>query len=298
MVFQVIEENGQKKIQPLTSDARVGNPLGTIIAVYSNHIPDGYLPCNGVAFDQTQYPALYALLGDNHTPDLRECVLVGIGQSDNDYDVSTNPTGIQDHDVYTLGQFKDDQLQGHTHNQIYLLPNYAMRDAPSYQGGSGYGWTYPSSATTENTGRKGTTTHGKQIGVNYVIKAVPGIEESQADYVADVIKDYVDAGESYSTTEVKTNKTWIDGKPIYRRVFTNLSVTATDNNWHNLFANDDNIQTITNFNCNGTDNTTYDVNVASQFLFRIYNNYVQYMRTVAYSAGFNLVMFEYTKTTD
>lgn len=37
--------------------------------------------------------------------------------------------------------------------------------------------------------------------------------------------------EYYSTTETKTNKVWIDGKPIYRRVFTGLSVTLAESSW-------------------------------------------------------------------
>ena len=34
------------------------------------------------------------------------------------------------------------------------------------------------------------------------------------------VKDYVDNSNSYSTQEVKTGGTWIDGKPIYRKVVT------------------------------------------------------------------------------
>lgn len=37
-----------------------------------------------------------------------------------------------------------------------------------------------------------------------------------------VQKKYVDDANSYSTTEIKTGGTWIDGKPIYRKVFTDL----------------------------------------------------------------------------
>ena len=73
------DNNNQKYIQPMTSDARIGNPLGTILAVYTTRCPVGYLPCDGSAYDTTQYPALYALLGSDHLPDLREATLKGIG---------------------------------------------------------------------------------------------------------------------------------------------------------------------------------------------------------------------------
>ena len=73
MLFQVVIENGVKKLVPLTADAGAGNPVGTIIAFYGNTAPSGYLTCDGRQFDENTYPVLYALLGDNHTPDLREC---------------------------------------------------------------------------------------------------------------------------------------------------------------------------------------------------------------------------------
>ena len=34
--------------------------------------------------------------------------------------------------------------------------------------------------------------------------------------------DYINKAEEYSTSEVKTNKRWIDGKPIYRKVLNNF----------------------------------------------------------------------------
>lgn len=41
------------------------------------------------------------------------------------------------------------------------------------------------------------------------------------DYDAKIqeLEEKVEADDTYSTTEVKTNKKWIDGKPIYRKTF-------------------------------------------------------------------------------
>jgi hypothetical protein len=64
--------NGDKS--PVTSSAvarsvsLAGVPVGATLSFYSNTVPETFLPCNGVAFDENQYPALYAMLGDNHTP--------------------------------------------------------------------------------------------------------------------------------------------------------------------------------------------------------------------------------------
>ena len=67
MLVQIITENGQKKVIPLTADTGAGNPVGTIIVVCSNQIPSNYLPL-GTQYNTTLYPILYALLGTDTTP--------------------------------------------------------------------------------------------------------------------------------------------------------------------------------------------------------------------------------------
>lgn len=52
-----------------------------------------------------------------------------------------------------------------------------------------------------------------------------------------IIKD----AEIYSTSEVKTNKVWVDGEPIYRKVLTGK--LGSMNNWNNIYAG--NFKTIT-----------------------------------------------------
>lgn len=157
MIGQAYDDNGTMRIRNLAGAASGGLPLGTIIAMYDNVVPYGYLPCNGTQYDITQYPRLYLLLSSQYLPDLRECTLVGIGQN------STHT--IAAHDVYTLGQFKDDQLQQITSS---VLTNG--------KGGNVAGVLYSetSGGTSVYPYRAGATTHGKQIGVNYCIKALTG----------------------------------------------------------------------------------------------------------------------------
>mgnify|MGYP002621645839 CR=1 FL=1 len=117
--------------------------------------------------------------GDGSTtfnvPDLREATPVGVGEND-------TPT-IAEHDVYTLGQFKDDQIQNITGNTksstfngdgatggvgaIRLTQNTFNRQLSA---GSSTGW-FDISFDASRVARTGTTTHGKQLGVNYIIKA-------------------------------------------------------------------------------------------------------------------------------
>ena len=139
-------------------------------------VPHGYLACDGREVSRTTYSALFAKIGTKYgngdeintfnLPDFRECVLIGAGKS--------TRADIASHDIYTLGQFKDDQFQGHEHN--YLYRQFEDRKANPSSG------TYiarnettgkTTAIVTDNTNgtpRVGSTTHGKQIGVNYIIK--------------------------------------------------------------------------------------------------------------------------------
>lgn len=63
---------------------------------------------------------------------------------------------------------------------------------------------------------------------NYV---VPSSEITQIEsYIDEGIAEVKEAGLSYNTTETKTGGTWIDGKPIYRKVI-GPTTSATSNTW-------------------------------------------------------------------
>ena len=141
--------------------------IGSITAYAGSTAPSGYLMCDGSAISRTDYADLFAVIGTTYgngdgsttfnIPDCRESALVGIG---------TRGSGVDTHDTYTLGEFKDDQIQQHTHNY----------NAPAYPSGvyTQSGGTGPSgilaSTSENNTGRSGSVTRGKRLGVNYIIK--------------------------------------------------------------------------------------------------------------------------------
>ena len=181
MLGQVKTIDGVKQIVPLTSDTRIGNPLGTIIAVYTTRCPSGYLPCDGSVYDTTQYPALYALLGSNHTPDLREVTLKGIG-------LNSNTTSHVSVSGLSVGDYLEDRVQN-----LYDS-NFVFSETRSVAAGANATTIVDDADGTNSLStRFGPTTEVKAVGVNYVIKATPGLEESQADYVAGIIEDYVDS---------------------------------------------------------------------------------------------------------
>ena len=159
-----------------------GVPVGSVIDYWGTTDPDDWFICDGrdtTGTDielETNYPVLYAILGNsNKLPDLRECVTVGAGKNTtNIFDSTENPDpsdpsvfGTQAHDVYTVGEFKDDQLQDHTH----VYTKYNNRKDVNWSSAA-HIWVGESPANTSSpTGRIGTTTHGKQVGCNKIIKA-------------------------------------------------------------------------------------------------------------------------------
>ena len=170
-----------------------GLPVGAIVPFFGPAPNLEWLECDGTDTTgtsrelQTHYPALYSYLGNtNVLPDLRECSLVGVGKNETyvfdstELDPATGTQGSQDHDVYTVGEFKDDQFQGHRHQSNN---RYCNDGAERYGGNIGNGissttgYVYSdiiSAQTSVNNGipRYGTTTHGKRLGVTYCIKAV------------------------------------------------------------------------------------------------------------------------------
>ena len=167
-------------------------PVGTISAYGGETAPSGWLLCQGQAVSRTTYAELFKAIGTSfgtgdgsttfNLPDLRETVPVGSG---------TRGSGVTAHDTYSVGTFKDDQLQDHQHYHYSGRRNgwdiYAANS-----GESTYGMLSTSSTVHDNgsyigevyNGRRGTTTHGKQLGVNYIIKAVQSAVP--ADIVAGV----------------------------------------------------------------------------------------------------------------
>ena len=158
-------------------------PIGAIQAFGGSSAPAGWLLCQGQAISRTTYAALFAVIGtaygagDGSTtfnlPDPREAALVGAGTN------VLNAGSIAAHNAVNLGAFQDDQFQTHAHH-VYINndPNYPVLSNKNLKADGEDYWnvnpsgTYPIVASTEYEGnRAGTTTHGKQLGVNYIIKA-------------------------------------------------------------------------------------------------------------------------------
>ena len=151
-------------------------PVGTILSGLYTTAPDGFLLCNGQEVAIADYFELYTVIGSLaecqsknegmfKVPDLREVVLVGAGTNDS--------LSIANHDTYNVGEFKDDQLQGHVHSytsDFIRYEGWTWHQSGEERYGGHAKTSSPQSDGTNGTPRTGTTTHGKQFGVNVVIK--------------------------------------------------------------------------------------------------------------------------------
>lgn len=278
-------------------------PIGAIQSYGGETAPAGWLICDGSTVSRTDYEDLFNVIGINFgegdgettfgIPDLRECVPVGAGKN--------ITKSIVKHDRYNLGQFKDDQLQEHQH-QLNIV------GSTSHIGQSTSDGTYANykagGATVANelrasdipVGRSGETTHGKQLGVNYIIKA------KMVAVPAD-IQSAIEAQNSYNTEELYTGKRWVDGKLIYRKVFTGLSITTSSSSvWYDTgIDKPTNIETIVASRIMGIDGSpTYSENeISAVGLVAVNKNTGRLdLISVGYQIHVSKIVLEYTKSTD
>ncbi len=201
------------------------SPIGSIIPFGGITAPDGFLLCQGQAVSRTTYAELFAVIGTSfgsgdssttfNVPDLRETVPVGSG---------TRGSGVTDHDTYTVGQFKDDQLQAHAHQINNPQKIAVLGDSVFATGGE--------MTTTSSTvnGRIGTTTHGKQLGVNYIIKA------KQVDAPADFAPvDTVENGNMKAVTSNAVYNTLMNTTIIQSNVKRSVTQDPTISTWYAAF---------------------------------------------------------------
>jgi microcystin-dependent protein len=161
-------------------------PVGTILLYSGNTMPTAdWMVCDGSLVSRTTYAALYTVIGTTYgvgdgsttfnLPDFRESAPVGAGV----WSAQTGQTThtIAAHDSYTLGQFNDDQGQLHIHTFTTTGGGTGGPPFTYTQGGennagspSTQNVTAPVTDGTHGTPRTGYTTHGKQLGINYIIK--------------------------------------------------------------------------------------------------------------------------------
>lgn len=279
--------------------------IGTIVPFAGSTIPDGYLTCDGTAVSRTTYSDLFAVIGTTYgdgdgsttfnLPNLKGRVVVGLDGNDTDFDTIGKTGGSK-------------YLQEHYHNfttvKSRAFPFTGTNVASGYSGDNdGTGTAQTDTAGTGDSGNL-----QPYLVVNYIIKATKTtpiqaeVVNTQSNSTTDAYScDYVNnlVQDVYSTDEAKTNKVWIDGKPIYRKTFS-ISVSGANATWStNLSSvNCDNV--IKAFGIAGTSTLkTAILSDTQAVVFRPSSKAVEiYFNNPGTDAMTGYITIEYTKTTD
>lgn len=113
---------------------------------------------------------------------------------------------------------------------------------------------------------------------------------------------YLNDINSYSTDETFTGKYWIDGKPIYRKVFT--GTTGAGGSWENVSVSNLNIDNMTDLKVKFGNTEQYfsgfyiNDNYNLTYRYTTYNSTISYMYGPGYSNQNYSIICEYTKITD
>ena len=128
--------------------------------------------------------------------------------------------------------------------------------------------------------------------------ALPADEKKQYDYMADnnAGGSYID---TYSTTETKTNKVWVDNKPIYRKCWSGLNIGTNETSIGTI----NNLDTVVNIEASISQYTTTSATtlafkkpyVRSQANVDVKSNGV-FCKSGSGFDRINVVVVEYTKT--
>lgn len=126
-----------------------------------------------------------------------------------------------------------------------------------------------------------------QLKTSTPISTLEGGISDNANNIQNIIN-----GEKYSTTEVKTNKIWFDGKPIYRKSF--QFTTANNTSW-NLIENN-NYDYVTDINGELFAKEHY-IGITKYINFYRLNGNLYYQNQTTFSQGKQITFWiEYTKT--
>lgn len=305
MIYEIKTVDGVKTKVPLTGNG-YGLPLGTWIS-YEGTCPDGFIESEQT-FNTTTYAALYALLGTNKVPArFDHSVLSDWEQIHAETDTTAPVLFTADYDGYLHTQSNSEVADKQTGVIVRITHNGTMTMlwtcGRPYDGG-GRDIFYQKGDTIQINGLlDGQETYTvfnaykREFKRHLAIKATPAYVEP--DTVSDMVNT-LRTQDSYSLEEVNTGKKWIDGKPIYRKVFTGLNIATTSSRWFATNIDSSDIDCIVHSQMIGIDsNALYQENEFECIGMVAVNKNTKKLDIDTFgSVTVKKIAIEYTKTTD
>ena len=216
-------------------------PVGTIIPYAGTTIPSNYMKCEGQELSRIEYDILFSAIGTTYgagdgsttfnLPNLKGRVITGIDSNDTAFDTLGEAGGEKTHTLTV------DEMPSHAHELGGALTGETKAIT-----NTGNDWAQTTTDFSINDYIK--NTGGGQphnimqpyIVLNYIIKvsdAPATITQAQVvDEYSTSSRDsyscnYVNSINTYSTDEIRVG-TWIDGKPLYRKVLTRTGIGDLD----------------------------------------------------------------------
>lgn len=290
-------------------------PIGAISPYAGSIAPTNWLICDGSAISRVTYADLFNAIGTTYgagdgsttfnLPNLKGRVAVGKDSSQTEFDTLGETGGEKTHTL-TINEMPE-----HSHRIATLDPN-------SYDY---YGLELVNEKKSFNTNFYTEPTGGSQphnniqpfIVLNYIIKAfqsagtVANVTTTTTSSNTDTYScNYINQNNTYSTSEIKTNKVWINGKPIYRKCITLTNVDTGYREQHHGISNVDNLISMVG-TLEYNDKIQYIPNVVCDNIASYGAGFVDFKRSGTFHTLFGTsisttntvyVIFEYTKTTD
>ena len=213
-------------------------PVGSIIPYGGQEAPIGWLMCDGSGLNRETYKELFEAIGTSfgtdgpgnfYIPDLRGRVVVG--QDGTDPDFGMGITGGEKTHTLNLGNLP-------SRTTVAVSYDGGLLSYSEWKGGQVSSGFYNSTlADMQLESEKPFSVVQPYQVTNYIIKAfqssgvVAQVSNTKSESTTDTYScDYVNKLNAYSTEEVFTGKYWIDGKPIYKKVFTFTSLENSSDN--------------------------------------------------------------------
>lgn len=302
-------------------------PIGCIIPFSGNTIPIGFLLCDGSEVSKTTYANLYKVIGNIYgtatdtnkfkLPDLRDRFVQGA----NDNLGTSKEVGLPN----ITGEFYQDTNANDTVSGAFAYKFGGRLNLANSQTATSGAITFDASKSNPIYGNSNTV-QPPSVCLTFIIKAEKISDQYAAEVSALIDDNVTDATnktwsakkinnaikEIYSSDEIKTNKIWVDNKPIYRKIYTSSDFDFVDSAQQGTSkTNIPNIEDLVNISGRCKE-TTYFVplnigkwrgdtlgNWSFSALVRPNGQIILDMGSSVYSAKGNIkVCVEYTKTTD